>query len=1478
MINMQDNKITFQISDWDYYHPEDDVDDIKKFTIRLFGRDKQLQSIYLEVTDFNPYFYIKMEDDWKLSTVNVIMEEIKKKVKKEHVNGLIKVDIEKKHDFYGFTNYKLFNFVKLTFNNFDSMKQYSYVFQRKIKIYSISRNFIKFKIYESNILPLLRFMHTKNLDGVGWISVDKKYLSDVDISTCSNKAYKTKWTHIEKIDDKSIVKLIILSYDIECKSEDGSFPQAERDGDKITQIGMTLSRYGETECYERHLLSLQKTSPINGVIVQSFDTEEELILAFPKMLRQIDPDIITGWNIFGFDFNYLRQRAIKLSIIHRFERLSRINNEQSLWVEDTLQSAAMGKNIMNYYKMTGRVLIDLMKVVQRDYKLSCYKLDYVASYFIRETVINFVQIENDKCKILTTSTYGVNIGQFIIISYEDGAIENKYNDGEKFEILEINKDNIIVSGFINTNEILGKGYKISWCQAKDDISPQDIFKMVDRSPEDRAIVGKYCIMDCELVSKLMAKLQIITNNVSMANVCNVPLSYLFLRGQGIKIFSLVSKKCREKNHLIPVIKKKQKKEDIIKNQQKDLTVDEKIAKRIEEMTQRVVYNINNKYNNDEEIEEEEEELGYEGAIVFQPKPGVYYQAIIVLDYGSLYPSSMIFRNLSHECLVNDPKYDNLKGYIYHTITYKIMTKEELEMTIKEKKQKQSDPNKKDEFMTCRFAEKMDGTKGIIPEILMDLLSARKKYKKLMETEKDPFMKTILDGLQLAYKVTANSLYGQTGASTSPICMKEIAASTTATGREMLQFSKYFIEGPFTDIINTALISKNKYYKIMDKLYKYFPTEITYNDVNRATNKSTKVDLHVCTNENLEIPENKFIVESIEFEEPCEFKQSIKDLLLQIKKTIKTVILPEKQFEEFENKIFELNVSDRTNLFSKINDYILNKNGICDKIYKSYSNIFNILNINDGKELKNNFLKPLYLNMFDKDGITDDITNQLITLNEYMVYFDNIILLNKFDNMFQYMKEKNKILRNITFSKKFSECVFNLKVCNRNELFESIEKYLINKSKSVNEIYDNFEDFWIELDISCDELKNVFLKPLKNFNEYSKEIFINNLKTLIKDIGYNGKTEMFDKFYDFVIETYSNYTIKPEVIYGDTDSVFFRMNIVDNDTNIKLQDEHSLKMSIKTGVWSSILITTLLPKPQSQAYEKVLMPFVLQGKKRYTANLYEKNPHKFKQKSMGIEMKRRDNANIVKIMCAGIIDQILNHHSSQGAYDFARNTLHKIITGEFKMDKFIITKTLKGNSLTKYERKLEEQKPKDERTYVDRTRIVHAVLADRMADRDPGNKPMSNDRIPYMYVEQKHQVLLQGDRVESPEYIIENKLKIDYLFYITNQVKTPALKFLDLLIENANSLFEEFEIKEENRKNCMIPIEYYIGSTQNEKQENQKEYDDQEDQEDQGNEEDEEDVYVNFTDLEIKPKKKGNTRKLKQVSKFTNNFTTDNLFD
>ena len=176
--------------------------------------------------------------------------------------------------------------------------------------------------------------------------------------------------------------------------------------------------------------------------------------------------------------------------------------------------------------------------------------------------------------------------------------------------------------------------------------------------------------------------------------------------------------------------------------------------------------------------------------------------------------------------------------------------------------------------------------------------------------------------------------------------------------------------------------------------------------------------------------------------------------------------------------------------------------------------------------------------------------------------------------------------------------------------------------------------------------------------------------------------------------------------------------------------------------------------------------------------------------MGIVLNRRDNAKIVKILVGGIVNKILNERSNKGAIEFCKTELKKILRDKYPIDKFIISKTLKG-------------------TYKNRTRIVHAVLADRIGERDPGNKPDINDRIPWVYIVPKGKALLQGDRVEDPKYVVKNKLEIDYLFYITNQIMKPSIQFLELIAKNPEKIFENYINKEINRRKNISSIYDYV---------------------------------------------------------------------
>ena len=94
-----------------------------------------------------------------------------------------------------------------------------------------------------------------------------------------------------------------------------------------------------------------------------------------------------------------------------------------------------------------------------------------------------------------------------------------------------------------------------WCLAKDDVTPQDIFRLTNEGSVERAIIAKYCIQDCNLVHHLMNKNDILTGFIESASICSVPISFIVMRGQGIKLLSFIAKKCREKNTLMPDISK-----------------------------------------------------------------------------------------------------------------------------------------------------------------------------------------------------------------------------------------------------------------------------------------------------------------------------------------------------------------------------------------------------------------------------------------------------------------------------------------------------------------------------------------------------------------------------------------------------------------------------------------------------------------------------------------------------------------------------------------------------------------------------------------------------------------------------------------------------------------------------------------------------------------------------------------------------------
>jgi len=251
-------------------------------------------------------------------------------------------------------------------------------------------------------------------------------------------------------------------------------------------------------------------------------------------------------------------------------------------------------------------------------------------------------------------------------------------------------------------------------------------------------------------------------------------------------------------------------------------------------------------------------------------------------------------------------------------------------------------------------------------------------------------------------------------------------------------------------------------------------------------------------------------------------------------------------------------------------------------------------------------------------------------------------------------------------------------------------------------------------------------------------------------------------YDLTTENHHFAAGIGNIIVHNTDSVFFTFNLQTPD-GTPIRGKKALEITIELAQQAGHLASKFLKGPHDLEYEKTFMPFCLLSKKRYVGMLYETDPTKCKRKEMGIVLKRRDNAPIVKEIYGGIIDILMKEQDIGKAVDFLRSSLRNIVDEKYSIDKLIISKSLRSG-------------------YKNPQQIAHKVLADRITQRDPGNKPCPGDRIPYVFVHNPDKKAKQGDRIETPSYIKEKELKIDYSHYITNQIMKPTQQVFALVLE------------------------------------------------------------------------------------------------
>ena len=1274
--------LEFQIIDWfipyakhQFYRDEYSRNN---YDINIYGTTANEESVMCVVEGFKPYFYVRAPLDLTKNQVKKRVSRLlelletgcyKYRVKKfkreeyEERTGLSEKDYEnlsiktvKKKDFWGYSDTPRI-FLKVitgTLNLFRNMQSIIETFDQK-------DGGNKWILYEANMQPFIRFIHELEIKPSGWLSVDMDNVKEINDDTNCNYSFIATCDQIQPVKINTIAPMLIASFDIECTSSHGDFPMAIKDykrlaqdfcenaedlldeclltiiktcfvkdvyvdGKKINMLHaktMPTPRHiknisAEIEEIEKCLEKISNRTGLKQHEIQEIECRINSILtkSLPPLYGDPIIQIGTTFHVYGSD-EIVYKHLVNLGSCDKIEGVDVVSCSTEAELLLRWKEMIMNKNpdILCGYNIMG---FDFKYMYDRCLELQCLS-NFIEGFGKSSNIdADYESKTRSSSAMGEVNTYCFKFEGILII---DMMIYVKSPGVLTLDSYKL--DNV-------AEHILG--------DKKVDLKANDIFKKYLGSSSDRAEIGVYCIQDCALVNRLIQKMRVIENNMGMSNVCLVPMSYIFHRGQGIKIHSLVMYECSKRGQVIPC----------------------------------------RTYSDDG---------GYEGAIVLKPKTGIYVEdPIVVFDYSSLYPSSMIAENLSHDSYIKPEEVsqyvldgnlisntdDNLvlniievDGVNHYYVKYKDGTKSTvpqiLEMLIKQRKLTRSkigyqtitlsDGNQLSGIYNQDQNTIKDLDTGEITTISNDVVSTKDTYNE--------FEKAVFDSLQLAYKITANSLYGQTGAKTSPIYLKSIAECTTATGRQMIIKAKKFVETNYNaDVIYG------------DSVMPYTPI-ITLNDHSHIEVKT------------FDSFENNYTWTS--------YDQFIKD---------------GEQKQQIYNPGFRVWTDKGWASVIRIIRHKTRK-----RIYRviTYCGMVDVTEDHSLLDYKRKIIKPNECCIGSTRLLCSSISNNIYIKN-------NCDQTNDSDIEFSF--EQNNTDQQLFACQKMLNLQLQGYICE----ISSKKGYIVISAK----------------------------KPTSEYHLYSNTV----IDSQIIHESYDGYV------YDIETEHGVFNAGIGNIILKNTDSIFCKFPL-------KNKGKEAVPEAIKIGleVEKEIAKVMKIHKPQALNYEKVLYPFILFSKKRYVGLLYETDPNKCKEKSMGIALKRRDYSRIMKDVYGAVIHKILWDNDLKGSFDELDKRLTKLVNGEVELDSLIISKTLKS-------------------TYKDPEKIAHKVLADRMGARDPGNKPQINDRLPYIYIKTENKKSLQGDRIEHPDFVRANpNIKPDYEHYIKNQIMNPVIQLYSLCVES-----------------------------------------------------------------------------------------------
>ena len=221
--------------------------DTAKFVVQMFGLNELGESCSIMVRGFNPFFYVMVGPDWKPKHKLKLLTEIQARIKPYYANSIVGCTLIKRRKLYGFDNKTKHKFIKFEFTNTRAMARAADLWYTEYEARGApagaegdrgghvlkADGFVflgtRTRLYESNVPPLLRLLHLRDISPSGWIELPRAKTSVVrngdDSEHATTYSCTIRHDHIVSVRDKETpVPYKIMSFDIEADSSHGDFP------------------------------------------------------------------------------------------------------------------------------------------------------------------------------------------------------------------------------------------------------------------------------------------------------------------------------------------------------------------------------------------------------------------------------------------------------------------------------------------------------------------------------------------------------------------------------------------------------------------------------------------------------------------------------------------------------------------------------------------------------------------------------------------------------------------------------------------------------------------------------------------------------------------------------------------------------------------------------------------------------------------------------------------------------------------------------------------------------------------------------------------------------------------------------------------------------------------------------------------------------------------------------------------------------